>query len=760
MADEQRSILSKPTDEAISWEGRKLTPKRIVEAWQRHGPEGLMKPFHDEVRRARNLRRGTLKREIAASWKERNPEAAAAALAKLPQRRTLEQDLKARIGAVEPVIIRHATGDLVSDETHARESQDYLNEWRTSPFGIPYRTFYTKGVEDGGYLRVRLPATLDLEGRPDFFERLTESAHAILSDDDKKAYTEDRSFKRKPYVKVGEDGKPKPAEKWDRDQRGRTRKDVGDGFKRDEKKSEQAHDDAVQRYLLSRPASTAQVYGGLDVAPIFKRGIGRDQAELAAAVTRQLVTVEEAVEMDYGWKGMNGRLLVPRGESDTNTVGKAGCYYLYTMFLTSKGKDGRVHPLIVYTLGGYGTTYGDGGSEPTDKDAVGMIDLCKTYGIESPKWSWHWGLQTGDDEPAYRGRPYLSDLADLILAIEGEEMAIRATTQVVSFTGHVEELGDALSGPNSEAVLGAVMEPGAKTIKRPSIPAPGEIVSTIGKIVPFQQTRIGDDAWRVLASDRQALAEATAVDQAASSPGSSGHAIVVGETLAKVAKRDVRESSGEACRRDAEDHLDILAAIERVDRICWPIKKVEEPPAGEATSEERYTVAEFNPDWVGEDGQFDRVKVEYPSETNIAELDLEAALADRGYSHFANVMKKKGIADPLKEYQEVLEWDIRRSDMYKMAITMGVAQRRGDKTMVAVLKELQAKQEMTQAGVPGAQNGVPTAALRRMGEKGPQQQGGATAASSQRGGIKAGEMGVASLNSDANAQMAVSPGGA
>lgn len=761
MADDPKSMLPEPTTEAITWNGQKLTPKLIIEAWERNGPNGLMKPFHDEVKRAEGIRRGTLVRKISASWANKNPEAAAAAPAKLPQRRTLEQDLKARIGVVEPTIVCTATGDLERDETNARDRQDYLNEWKTSPNGTPYREYYTKGVEDGGFLRTRLPAFLALEGRPDFFERLSERAHDKLSEDEQQAYKHDPAVsKRRPYVKVGDNGQPMPSPKWDRDAKGRTRKEAGDGFKRHDKRSSEAHDKAVQRYLLREDASVSQVYGGLDVAPIFKRGVGRDQNELAAAVTRQLVTVEEALEAGYGWRNMGSRQLIPTGDDENNIVGMEGCYCLYTMYLTSRDKDGHVHPLIAYTLAGYGTTYGEGGAEPDDEDAVGLIDLYTTMGIESPKWSWHWGLQTGDRSPAYRGRPYISDLADLLLAIESEEMANRATIQVSSFTGHVEELADALSGPHGEQVLASVYDSKEAALKASRIPAPGEIISSIGKIRPFQQSQIGEDARWQLQSDRQALAEATAVDQAASSPGSSGHAIVVGETLAKVAKRDIRESSADATRRDVEDLEDILVAIERCYKIRWPIKKAEEPPAGETASAERYTIAEFNPEWRDEDDGAARLKAEYPAESNIAELDLEASLAERGFSHFENVMKKKGISDPVKEYEKILKWRLLFSPAAQAKAEMALATKRGDKTLIDILKQLQAEGSMTKAGVPGAQNGVPEAALRRMGEKGPQQQGRPSAAASQRGGIQAGEMATASLQQDATAQMQVGAGAA
>lgn len=763
MADTQQStIMTKPADPAITYQGKPLKPKRIVDLW--NGNAEIMKPFHDECRRARDLRRGTLVRKIAESWATVHPEAALASVSRIPQRRTLEQDLKARSGLVEPAYICKALGDLQTDITHAQEFEDYLNEWATSDFGVPFPVFLDKGVEDGGYFRVRLPSMFDLEGRPDFFDRLSERAYEKLSDDEKKSYKKDAAGRRrtrsKPYIKVDDDGKEVPAEPYrammaepDED-KDRLPLERAERKKRRADQASEKHKEAVRRYLLSRPASTSQVFGGLDVCPIFKRGIGRQQAELAAAITRQLVTVEEALEGNYGWKGMNGRLLVPRGASETNVVGRDGCYYLYGLYFTSTDEEGIVHPICAYTLGGYGTSMD--GSEPESKDAVGWIDFYEELGIEGPLWSWHWGLKTRDEEPAYRGRPYLSDLIDLILAIESEEMAIRATTQVNAFTGYVEDLSDALRGPEATAVLEATVDSTTKELRKSDIPPPGEIRTSISTIRPFQQSQIGRDAWQILASDRTALAEATAVDQAATSPGASGRAIVVGETLAKVAKRDIRDEALEAFRRDGEDHARIVAAIFDECGIPWPIQKVEPPPSADPTADERYSIAEWKPEYNGE-GRFTRLRAEYPEEENLAALDEEANLADRGYSHFGNVMKKKGITDPLREYQEVLEWELRRSPEYKMAVAMGVAQRRGDRTMVDILKRLQAEQQITEAGVPGARNGLPTSAIRRMGQGQNDQRGsgGPTAVQASKGGQMAAEMQTAQLNQEGTARMAV-----
>jgi hypothetical protein len=402
--------------------------------------------------------------------------------------------------------------------------------------------------------------------------------------------------------------------------------------------------------------------------------------------------------------------------------------YLYTAYLMSTDDEGKDHPLIVYTVGGAGTWDTRSGTVD-DPKSVAMIDLYEEYGIDGKLWSYHFGLHTEDDDPDHYGQPYLWALMDLLKGMEAEQGAIRSATALNAFTGYVHKPD---AGLPDEAYLES-----DSTLRVPRIPGPGQIETAAGSVEPFRQAQVGADAWRLAEMDRLALTEATAIDTVPGGSGPSGHALLVQQTLGTIAKRQNRSCVLAAVIASGEAHLRILAGIEQKYGIRWPIRSTQERPVkGEPRS--GVAPAIFDPAWV-EDGQFN-LSADFPAESNLAVVDLEASLADRGYSSFDNVQEAKGQPDPQTEWKKVLKDRLRKTPAYLMRAEMQLAQQTGDTEMVAVLRDLQNQQKLTRAGVPGvAPNGVPTSALDR-GNAGPAGPGGGQTpiASSVRGGIQAG----------------------
>ncbi len=762
MAD-QDTLLPVPTDPPIMFDGEPITASRMVEIFERNWERA--KPSRDAIKRTRDLRRKTLRTVLAKTWVDKNPEAAKNAMSLLSERTTLEYDIKARAGAVEPAYVcEPSPPGRETDYQNAEAKEHYLNEWRLSMFGVPFQTFLGKGVEDGEYGRVRLPADLAPDGRPDFFDRLTDEAYAALGESERTAYRRDGADRHKRYTRMDERGKPAPSPTWDRDKAGRTRSAVmrrGETFSRDQDTSSEAHDVAVQRYLLQRPASVGRVIPALDVAPIWAEGEGRERFKLIGLIERKLVSREEAIAAHHGWVGMGDRALVPAGEDTRSVTGQQGQWYRYTLYLTNRDANGIERPLLLYCIGGkgtYDTRGGYGSGREGDPNSVTVIDLYHEYGLEGPLWSYHGGLTSDDDNPAYRWRPYLDAFVDLILGIEGIQTSIRATTHLNAFTGYLEQPDEKLLELDPEAMVET--GPAGKRLRRPEIPPAGEIRRRLGPIEPFNQATIGADAWRLEASDRLALAAATANDQANPAPGSSGHAIVVGETLAKVGKRQIREGARDAVVADGIAHLKILDAIAWKHQIRWPLQAIEKPASGTIQKKKerpRYTFLEFDPAWV-EGGAFG-LKAAYPEEENIARIDQEFTLWRAGAGSFSDLQTARGKSDARAEWIEILKDKIRQDPRYLERIMLGVAYGTGDREMIALMKQLQAQGEMTQPlpGVPGAANGLPTAALRRPGEQTNQggTTGGAPTAASVRGGIISGEKATASRTADATAQMQI-----
>ena len=751
-----QSAINEPTQPFLTFRGEKVTPGMILRLWrsgQRMKPQSRRRIL--KTRSWRRVEPESLT-QLSSRWARQNPEAAARAQAVLHERVSLEREQIARIGAVEPEFKCEPLGFLKTDDDNAEAKEAYLEEWRVSPNGPPVQVYFGKGTEDGEYGRVRLPAHLDMDGCPDFFEYLSERAYNALPDDeDKKAYQKDDGDRRGRYVKLDKDGKKVKNPDFD---------------KGDDEASKAAHEEAVQRYLLDKWASHGRVIPALDCAPIFSRGKGRDRWELTALVERSLHYIEELLEGEegYGVQGwrMGDRKLIPMAYNSDGTnmrlaateIGSGDQHYVYTAYLMCRDEDGRKRPVIASTIGGSASWDASSG-DPDDKDSAILLDLYEEFKrpdgssvLEGhPLWSYHFGLHTEDDDPDHYAQPWVCSLIPTCDRIEDTLTAINAATAVNAFTGHFYRPDAQLAEIAEEAFIEQDGD-----LKRPRMPKPGEIEAAGGEIFPAQQAVVGNDAWRQLEQDRLALQMAVAVDQP-SSGGASGHAMVVGESLAKTGKRHIREGALEAVIRDGEDHLRILHAIfERYD-VKWPLQTVQERPVGKLGEKKSgHTIVQYEPEWIG-DGSSYRLTAEYPEEQNLARQDMEVNLAKNGFGSFKRVAAAMGEKDTQRARIEVLKDMMWRHPAYLDMAMLGVAQARGDRTMVQILKQLQAEQKITAQGVPGAPNGVPTAMLNGPGAQkalppGPGGVNGGMGASA-RGGQMAAERGADTLVADAEAQM-------
>jgi hypothetical protein len=734
---------------ALSWRGKDLSPQVVIDLY-RNGAESRSRESRRRIQLVRDLRRKTLAIKLSQTWTDRNPEAALWVRALLPERSTLERDLIARIAAVDPVYACEPLGFTERDIRYAEEKEGYMEEWRVK--GVPFQGFAGKGMEDGEYGRVTLPSPSDMDGLPDFFDKLTEKAYAALKEDEKADYVKDDGDTRNRYVKVDKSGAKQFNQRYDRNKDGQSRAEHSKAkhaaaFARDHAKSEEAHADAVRRYLVSRDASTTRIIPALDCVPYFVRGTGKQRWKLAALVQRALYDREELLEGGYGWVGMGDGKLLPRGYGGTKYAGKGSQIYVYTAYLTSKDDAGRERPLICKTIGGAGTWTAEDKPEADRAEmSLDIDDLYAKYGIEGTLWSYHGGLHTEDDDPDYYYQPYLYPYLELILSIEGNKTAMNAATAVNAFTGYVYTPNAQLAAADPEAVVDA-----NDNLRRPQIPGAGEISPAAGDVRPFSAATVGQDAWRTYQADMQSLRENTAVDQNAGR-GDSGHAMVVQSTLSQVAKRHIRDGALDAVVASGQDHLKILHAYEKRFGVRWPLQTQKERAVGE-DMRSGLDVIEFDPAWVGEDGNY-LLSAAYPQEENLARIDLEMTLAERGFGNFEDVQKARGKADTMAERIKWLEDQIWRDPLTIQAYKLRVAKLRQDKIYLQVLK-LQQESQLTKQGVPGMPQGVPTAAIRPG-----QGTGGPSLAARSRGGQMAAESGAATAMADAAAQMQVGPAAA
>ncbi len=684
--------------------------------------------------------------KIAPTWSRRHPEAASWVRKVLPIRRTYDRDLIASVGKVEPRYSCEALGFLDRDRDYAEEKEGYLEEWRKQ--SVPFPTFAGKATEDGEFALTILPSDVDMDGCPDFYDRLDENAYEALEDDQKDEYSPDETDRRKRYVKRDAEGRKTPARRWDRDRYGRRRGSDDRAFERDDDKSKAAHDEVVQRYLLKQEqgASTIRVIPALDCAPAFTRGTRRGRWNLHHLVTRELFYQEE-LPATFAWQGMGDQALIPQGYADDRTTGQHNQWYLYTLYFPWKDPKTKIeHPIVAYSVGGL-PTWDTTSPDPPDAEAVAVLDLHKTHGLCGSFWGYFGGMHTEDDSPDWYWEPAIWPIVETITMQEGVDTSIASAVAVSAFTGHYSRANAALAELDPEAMVDAA----TGELRKTKIPAPGEIEDTISDVFPAQQAVVGGDAWRLSQANHQELLEATALDQPQGG-GTSGHQLVVQSTLSQVAKRHIREGALDATVFCGERHLAILDAVAQKFDVRWPIQTVDKRPVGSEIREGDRILA-FDPAWVT-DGQY-KVTAAYPEEENPLRIQIAEQSYRNGTGTLAELAQAKGIKDTMSFRAELAKDRLWQAPATDAVLQARVAKRSGNKMMLQVLK-LQEEQKLTKEGVPGFQKGMPTAAFGRPGQ---QQQGqgggGQTAADQMAAGAKSGYMATASRNADAAAQMAV-----
>lgn len=761
-----------PTRSVFTYRGRDVTPGHIISLW-RHAMDSKKESRRRAlaVRAMRRMEESSMI-QLPPAWVRANPEAATWVRATLHERITLERDQIARIGTVEPDFKVEALGFLETDDKNKEACEAYMREWAKSKFGIPVQPMFGKAVEDGEFAYVILPSADDIDGCPDFYEMCDEAAYERMDEDEKSSYQQDKVDRRQRYVKVDKKGRkvraaefaidPEPED--DKKLPRKERKAKAD--KRDQA-SKDRHAEAVQLYLLDKAASNIRLISMLDCAPGFSKGTGRTRWELDYLVTRQLYTVEELVEQNLGWTGMGNRKIVPQAyDADGKRMsltadeqGANGQFYLYTAYLLCKDEDGHQRPMIFYTVGGASTSITDG-SDPGDRDSVGVIDLYDRYKREDGRcpaldgvklWGYAGGHHTEDDDPDHYWQPYMWPLKPIIDSIEGLRTAINGAASQNSFTGYFSKpdakFGD-VEGVGAEAF---VEEDGQ--LRRTRIPRPGEIEPTISDIMPVPQPQVGIDAYKMLEHSLMQLQQATSVDE---QRGDSGNAMLVGETLAKNSKRHVREGVLGAFVHLGELQKHILHAIYECHGIKWPQQTVDERPVGKlGVKQQGLDISEYDPAWIGKRNW--AMHARYPEEANIALMDLRRSFYKDGVGTFEALQESMGNSDAESEWIKIQRDRMRNGPAYQAAMDLRIAQKRNDTVMIEILQQ---QQELTQQGMPGAPNGVPAAALNRGQQQALPPPGGAPSsasgppiASSVRGGVTAGQQNAAAQQADAQAAL-------
>jgi len=466
---------------------------------------------------------------------------------------------------------------------------------------------------------------------------------------------------------------------------------------------------------------------------------------------------------------MESREQIPRGYDASNAVGQDGQLYLYEAYLIHVDDNGKETPFIARSVGGY-HTWMDEPDEDGDKSAT--INLTEEYGITRLMVHYAWGLHHADDDFDWRGVPILYPLISTILNIEGLTTAANAHAHDNAFTGST-----ATVDPNirEEAYLD-----GNGQFLEFTKPGSNEIKILPGEARPWAQASVGDTVWRLIAQYRATLQiNQPDESQTGGKTDSSGHAMVVSHELLESAKRQIKEGARETVEWIGECFLELACGLARGEWKALNGHGVNVPAYEdvERTSDTGDTamvsqVIEFKESWVGTNYS---VTADFPAVGNPTDRQQKMDGWKIGAVTFDEMRESFGDMHPETTRRKIARDALIQSPIGQMMYQIEVAKARQMRVQEQVL-QAQLAGELNKMGFPtdalapelagmpqqgpGLPQGQPQGQIQALG---PGMPGGMTQignpAQQALAGEISGEMGQASRNADAGAQLAIAPGG-
>lgn len=624
----------------------------LIDGWRR--TSARFKNRSARIRRAEMVRRAEESVWADDAWVAKYGEEAASWVEpSLPERKTLTRNLANALSEASPQVVRRATGDTDTD----KEDAENLEQWSNAGLQVLYdhELVIGKGVEDAELLTIVQPEPSSLLACPQYMEP-------------------DGKGGRKVKAKYGPDlsGRKK-------------------------------HRDDMARYLANNPPIVVRQVNALDCAPVLVAGRRGQRFDCIGVFIRTLYD-EDELSKRYQWDKLAGdRELIPRAFDSGSRYGRDGQVYLYEGFFKGEQEideaDGLPHyrPYIVYCVGGVAT--GDRLSEGSlAPDEVVVIDLYEEYGIDYPLWHYDWGLHNEDDDPDFRGIPFLDPLIPSMLNVESLLLAHNSQAYENAFSGHVVELPP---GENAEHwVEGGQFV----AIDRPKT---GEIKAVPGPIKPFVGAPAGPDA-KLLEEFYMSSMHSNTPDEAqfggTNSGQGSGRELVVERGLFHTAHRQIPVFGLRVSAFVAETTLRLAAGLAEGKwkgqsgtgvNLAFEVN-VESMP-GEV-EKEATDLVEFNPHWVKDNYDLRTI---YPSQGNLAEVGQLAELYGKHLATWDDLMEARGKANPAAERIKAMLDQYWESDLGQQELLQYALERSGRTEQAAKVKA-QRESALTKAGMPAS----------------------------------------------------------
>lgn len=628
-----------------------------------------VKPSRLKILTCQNVSRGLTKYDVPLDWftdQKEKDELSQWLTHVMPERINLPLNLTNTMSKIDPKLTRTPLGSTETAKTDADDFEAWANS--DAKNGIPRDAIRGRLIQDGEVGLIVQPRMSGFETTPEYMESYEKNGTTLKRG--KKVYDRD------------EDDKPPESKEY----KGRN-----------EGKSRKAWEEHRARHLAEpeNSSSITRLIPALDCAPIMVRGTGARAWECRALVVRSLLDEEELIEQGYEWEGMGNRLLIPREFGVNNPYGQGGQIYLYEVWAMMKKMVGgrpKMVPTVTYCVGGTETIKHDNGH-----DKAPTIDFHEKYGLDKPLWHYVYGLHLEED-PAYRGIPFLWPLVPTMLNHEGLMTAIQAAERDNAFAGHVTVPDEKM--PKESWLQGTMNNVKLRIFRKPK---PGTIAVQVGPVEPFKKQSVGEGAYRTLDLLRQTLIMNTPDDaQYGGGQGGSqsGHQLVVGHELLTTAKRQIRQGEGDALEWAEGRRVMIACALKERDNLDSYVFLEDEETMPDGKTNKITAAVPLNERWVS--GNY-KLTAEFPQEGALADISLAMDLSDRGYGTDEDVDKARGIDNTILQRVKRANYQWIKSPEGAMELQARAAQYRGDAAKQKLLALINAGRS--------TQNGIPSVAL-------------------------------------------------
>lgn len=386
-----------------------FAPEAIIQGWQHQ--EQLWNVAHwDRVRKCRDAQKGEQLWSLGETFQKKR---LGQTRLRLPQTMAVPLKMVAALTAERPGIRRFAESPSPTHQSISTNVETWTDSILTTDVGgremLDRDALAGKLLLEGAVAVIAAPSLASWERFPDFLDTIDKKKWDRLAPSRRARYSDQGDG---TYARTDEDGETLPKKRYWRDARGRDEKhqyyvdNPDEKFVRDERKTEQAYEQALSAVLARRPPFNVRIVSSTDSMPVYGPG-----GKLIGIYVRTRYSKEHLIRRRFYWSD-DDAALVKRGDEDTSGTGEVVLYEYW-------GYDSDGTPFVGYAVEGVdGTPCDTYFEDDEDELKPAVINLAEEHGLTRLPATWVWGMNLETDDYPNKAIPFLWPTVDALAMVE------------------------------------------------------------------------------------------------------------------------------------------------------------------------------------------------------------------------------------------------------------------------------------------------------------------------------------------------------